>query len=313
MRAACPSPGVPGAFRRILAVALVLAAFPAPGSAQERLTLTELESLYLSARDELRAAVQSWEVLISRWKRASEEFDQAPPGNRERRNAAFAQTQILAAEIRSQERRVNELEGALRAVRRRYIDGLEVRLDSLLGERNRARSPQDSVSLGTLITDVNNRYQAAVAEDKDPAVSIERATTVVRDPRDGPEDLRRKADQEEYRAEQLVSQLQEIDLRLGELRDAQRRDRTARDFLTGLDLFGDTRPPVVSAGGRPGPGRDPGQTAPGADTTGVEGRPLTLEERIQKLELQRGVVAEFVQRTQANAQQFRRWAGGGGE
>jgi hypothetical protein len=300
-----------GVVRRTLQVALLLAVFQAPASAQERLTLTELESLYLSARDELSAAVQSWEVLISRWKRASEEFDQAPAGSRERRSA-FAQTQVLADEIRSQERRVNELDRLLREARGRYIDGLELRLDSLLSERNRARSPQDSVSLGSLITDANNRYQNAVAEDRDPSVSIERATTLVRDPRDGPEDLRRKAAQEEYRAEQYLSLIQEIDARLTELRDAQRRDRTARDFLTGLDRFGDTRPPVVSAGGRAGPGRDPGQVPPGVDSVGSGGRPLTLDDRIRNLELQRGLAAELEQRTRTNAQQFRRWAGGGG-
>ncbi len=278
--------------------------------AQERLTLPELEALYQAARDELRAAVAAWEVLLSRWQRASEEFDRIPPSNRERRNAVFAQTQTLAAEVRSQERRVQALEQALREARRRYTDALVVRLDSLLGERNRARTAQDSVNLGVLITDINHRYQTLVAEAEDPRVSLERTYTLVRDPRDGPEDLRRKAAQEEYRASQYRALLEEIDRRLQELKEAQRRDRSARDFLAGLDRFGDSRLPVTNPVRRTDTGRDPAGVPTVADTAGG-GRPLSLEERIAALEVQKGLAQELMERALANAAQFRRWAGGG--
>lgn len=283
--------------------------FSSPLPGQERLTLPEVEALYQAARDELRAAVAAWEVLLSRWQRASEEFDRTPPSNRERRNAAFAQTQTLAAEVRSQERRVQTLEQALREARKRYTDALVVRLDSLLGERSRARTAQDSLNLAVLITDTNHRYQTLVAEAEDPRVSMERTYALVRDPRDGPDDLRRKAAQEEFRASQYRALLEEIDRRLQELKEAQRRDRSARDFLAGLDRFGDSRLPVTAPVRRTEPGRETTGVGAAADTA-KGGRPLSLEERIADLEVQRGLVQELMERALANAAQFRRWAGG---
>ncbi len=298
---------------RLLPLAVLLSSLPAYTLAQEELTDTELESLYLAARSEHQSALELLAFLESRHNRALQEFVQArDSGSGERRNAAFTELQTLSGEIRSQERRVGELEEGLTEARRRYKLALRASLDSLLAARARARAPEDSVSLAIRFVDTNNRYQALSLEEDDPAVGAERVSVLIRDLRDGPEDLRRRAAQEDYRAEQYQSLLQEIDLRLGELREDRARDRTARDFMTGLDRYGDTRLPVVPPGSRTGPERTSGQGAPGADTTGAGGRSLTLEERIQNLETQRGLALERIGEALGNAAQYRRWAGGSG-
>ena len=299
-------------YLRTAPLALVLCLVPFATLAQEGLTLTELESLYRAASGEHESANERLEVLYGRHRRATQDFDLArAAGDENRINAAFTQIQILSDEIGSQERRVEELRNILTVARRRYIEGLESRLDSLLAERVRARAPQDSVSLAIDYTDTNNRYQDLLQEEDDPTLTTERASSPIRDPRDTPEDLRRKAAQEEWIAEKFASLIQEFDLRLAELREASRRDRIARDFMTGLDRFGDTRPPGVPPGARTTASRDPAQLPAGADSAGV-GRPLTLEERIQSLDAQRALTEELIRQARANAQQYRRWAGGDG-
>ncbi len=297
------------AYGRLLSLSLLALSAPAQARAQDVLTLTDRESLYLAARGEHQSALQTLEVLMSRYNRAAQEFAQArASGDQDRINTAFTEVTERSREVLSQERRVAALEVGLQEARRSYREALSARLDSLLGERDRTQDPQELVELAVLLTEVNNRYQELLQEEEDPRVRLEPDPDIPRDPRDGPEDLRRKAAQLEFRATQYEALLREIDLRLGEFRQTLRRNRDLGDFLTGLDRYGDTRLPVVPPGARTVPPTNPGQGPPGADTAGGGGSPLTLEERIANLEADRERVVERIRQTRARAEEFR---GGG--
>jgi hypothetical protein len=148
--------------------------------------------------------------------------------------------------------------------------------------------------------------------EEEPETVLEPLTDITISPTDTPRDILRKASTLDFRAQQHEAWMEGIDQRLEELRQDLRRSRRVSDFLSDMERFGDTRLPVGSPGTQTNPPTDPNQLPPGADSLGVQARPMTLEERIRRLEILRDELEERIQLIRDRADRFRFLAGGGG-
>lgn len=294
-----------------LSVVLLLASL-APLRGQEPPNIQALEAEYLAARAEYEAAFLALEALESRYNQALDDFDQArTSGDDDRANRAFTAVQQLGAERRAQDRRVEEKAQGLRDARGRLLEALGASLESLILEVDAATDPEERRQLALILADRNNRYLELRGEE-DPETTLEPMPDLVISPSDSPRDILRKAGTLDFRAEQYEARLTEVERRLEELRRDQRRARAVQDFVAGLERYDDTRLPVVPPATRTVDPSDPGQVPPGADTLGVESTTLTLEERIENLELLQREMEERLQQIRDKADRFRRLAGGGG-
>jgi prefoldin subunit 5 len=258
------------------------------------------------------AALSAWEALEIRFERALEELSAATAsGETDRKNRAFTTVQQVRREIDSQKRRVDEVAEEVRTVRSELLAIYGQRIEELYQEASAATDPQEQRELGAILGDMNNRSLELRAEE-DPETTLDPLWDLPLDPRDTPENIRRKAQALDSKADQYAAQLGEIDRRLEELRQDQRRARQVRDFVSGVERYDDTRLPVVSPGGRTTTPPDPGRGSTGADTLGIQTRPLTLEERIQNLELTKEVLESRLQQIRDKAALYRRLAGGRG-
>jgi hypothetical protein len=297
--------------KRGVFLAFFLALLPGLANAQEVLTIQELELEYSSRVQRHQAALNAWEVLESRFQRALEELSAAGSlGNSDRRNRAFTISQQLAGEIRIQERRVEELAQELRDSRSALLTARGQRVEDLYQQVDSAVDPQERRELGAILEDANNRYLELRAEEE-PETSLEPMQDITIGPRDTPEIILRKAESLEFRANKYEAQLAGIGGRLEELREDQRRTRRVNDFMAGLERYDDTRLLGVPSGSRTVNPPDPAQVPPGADTLGVEVRPMTLEERIGSLELLEEELRLRMQQVRDKAARFRLRAGGG--
>jgi hypothetical protein len=241
-----------------------------------------------------------------------EEFDAArSAGDQARANALFTIAMQRAGERRVQQQRVANMAEGLREARSNLREALGLQLESLIQQVDSAQDESQRLALASILRDRRNWYLELRAEE-DPETVLEPMRDINISPSDSPRDIRRKAATLDYRADQNEDRLAEIDRRLEELREDQRRDRLVSDFLSGLERYGDTRLPVGTPGRLNPPPTDPGQIPPGADSLAVESRPLTLEERIQDLEASRAEMAARIQLIREKAQRFRDLIGGGG-
>jgi len=126
---------------------------------------------------------------------------------------------------------------------------------------------------------------------------------------DTPQDILGKAGFLDHRADQYESELAQTEQRLDQLRNQQRRDRLVQDMVADAQRYDDTRAPVGPPGSRTTDPLRPGQVLP--DTLGVGELPLTLEERIEGLQLLRERLADYIVQVRDRAELFRRRARGG--
>jgi len=298
---------------RLLPLALLLVAFPGVASPQGTPTIQELELQYSSKVSQHQSAFRAWEALEIRWGRALDSLTAAEDsGNADRSNRAFTEFQQVAREITFQKRRVDEIAGELRTARADLLAALGQRLEELIQEVESAVDPQERREVAAILEDRNNRYLELRAEE-DPETTLEPIPEIIIDPRDTPEIINRKAQSLENRGNRYEAQAAEVSRRLEELRQDQRRVRQVRDFVAGVERYDDTRLPVVSSGTLTVTPPDPGQLPPGADSLGVETRPLTLEERILALETLQQELELRLQQIRDKAERFRRLARGGEE
>lgn len=298
-----------GNWARLLGLMLLF--LPGPVAAQQdTLNIPALESEYLSARREYEGAFLALEALERRYNQALEAFDAAKAAeDRDEANQAFATVLQLGAEVGSQERRVQEKADELEAARARLLEALGLRLETLIQQRDSTVDPEEQLQLAVILEDYNNRLLELRAEEP-PETALEPMQDVAINPSDTPRDILRKAATLDFRADQHEARLAEVERRLANLREDQRRARTVSDFVAGLERYDDTRLPVVSPASRVDP--EPAELPPGADTLNVSEGPLTLEERIQRLELLVEDLAGRMEEIRAKAQRFRDHAGGGG-
>jgi DNA repair exonuclease SbcCD ATPase subunit len=277
-----------------------------PAVAQDELTLPELELAYRSSLDEYRAAFQALEVLEMRFSRASMAFDSArAEGDRGAQQRALAVTYQLGPEVRQQERRVGEKAQELRAARNRLLEARAQRLAELLAQAEQSRDPVERQELAILVQDMSYRI-AELRAQEDPEVALEPEQDITIEPRHGPEDIRRLADHLDWRGDQYVELLSEIDRQLEGLRRDLRLMRQSQDFVAGVERFGDARLPVGPPGARPDRTPDPAQPPGAVALPGSEERPLTLEERIQILVVTREEVFRRIDGIRVKAESFRR-------
>lgn len=299
-------PGRLGLHRLLLVVAGSL--FFNPGEValgQEALTIPELEGLYRSALAGYEEAFEVLEVLTSQSDRAYQEFTAAQAaGDEQAINRAYERTLVLGPELRLAEERVEEKAQELRDARDRLLGGHAAHLEELLAEETAATNPDSIRELGVFIRDTSRRMQE-LRDLEDPPVTLPPLAPIDAEPRDGPEQLRAKAGLLERTATQYESMFAYNQERLVAYRRDEALLRRAEDALADNTRFGDQVLPVRTPA-RPGQAETPIV----ADTTGVGGVPLTLEERIEALEAVQGAITERIQIIRVRAQNLRRLAGG---
>jgi hypothetical protein len=293
-----------------LGVALSAAFLPVvlavPAGAQEEFTLPELELAYRASLDEYSAAFRALEVLEMRFGRASEALRTArAAGDRGGQEEALAIILRVGPERTQQELRVAEKAREVSAARGLLLEARSKRLEELLAQADLARDPGEMRDLAILVQDM--RYQIGeLRAQEDPEVALEPEPYIVIEPRDGYEEIRDKADLLDLRGDQYEELLGEIDRMLAGLRRDLRLMRQSDDFVAGVQRFGDIGLPVGPPGA--GPDRNPDVAQPsglGAGP-GAEDRPLTLEERIQALEITQREVVVRIGSIRVKAESFRR-------
>jgi len=291
-------------------LSLVLLLVPHPALGQDVPNLAALENEYQAAQGEYQAAFFALQALENRYNQALEDWSVARSSqNQNRTDSIFTAVQRMGLQVGTQERRVQEKAGELEEARERLLNALGVRLEELIQERDSAVDPEEQRQLAAILADHTNRLLELRAEEP-PELALEPMQEVTISPSDTPRDILRKAEFLSNRADRHEATLAEVDLRLRRLREDQRRARDVNDFVADLERYDDTRLPVVSPGAR-AVDPEPSQLPPGSDTLAVEDRPLTLEERIQQLEIFREDLTGRIESIRAKAGLFREIAGGG--
>jgi hypothetical protein len=285
---------------------------PLATRAQENLSRQILEPEYRRAQAEYEAAFRALEALEERFDQAMDAVDEARAAQDEARtNRAYALVLPLAGDVRLQRQRVNEKAEELREARSALLAAVRFRVDELIAQVDSAADDSERARLAALLQDANNQRLELLAEEE-PETTLEPMRDITISPTDLPIDIRRKAATLDYRAEQHEARLEGIDQRLEELGQDLRRSRFVSDFLSGVERYGDTQLPVGRPGSQITPPTDPEQPPPGADSLAVETRPMTLEERIERLEELRAELEERIRLIREKAERFRALAGGGG-
>lgn len=291
-------------WRLVLGMAALMAAIPlAPGGGAAQ----TVEELVVQRRLELRAARAAHQAARDAFNVLDREFNQAldevnaarRSGDDQRLERAYALAQDRSVPHRAQEARLKEAAAGLLRAREALIDALAGRMEELLRSMDAAASGEQRNRLNALFMDHQRELVALEAEAEEtfrlePVVLPE----IVFDPRDGPDELRAKAELLERRAADADSVILDTERRIRDLNRRQRIERQGRDFLAGAERFDDTRVPVVGA-------RPTGGQRPASDSTVAGARPQTLEERIEALDEYRLQMEAYRDELRVRARQFR--------
>jgi hypothetical protein len=268
-------------------------------SSEEILAQRRLE--YRAAQDAYQSAQSAFNVVEQQFSAALREIDRAKrSGDDGALQRAYALAQERAVPKADRARRVAEVAAALEEARDRLIEILVVRQQELVAQAESAPTTARRQELDILLRDVSAELSSVEAEaEKGDAVGGVAMPDIRFDPRDGPADFQQKAEILERTAAVVDTLIQDTDARIEALDERLRIERNRRDFLAGTDRFDDRRLPVVT-----GPPGDP--TVQSADSTVVNGRPLTLEERIESAREYRETLVEYRDQLLIRAEQFRR-------
>ncbi len=305
-------PGRKG-FRRLVLVAASLAILgpttPCEAQVQE-VTLPELEGLYRSALRGYEQAFEVLEVLSSQFERASLDLANAVAADDETaKNRAYAESLRISGEMGQAQRRVEEKVLELREARGTLLDATAAYLEDLLVLGDTVTDPVTQRDLPTFVSDNRTRISELIALE-DPPVRLEPVPNINAAPRDGPIVLRQKATMLEVTASRYLGQYAFNEQKLEDLRGDQDLLRRSGDFLAGITRFDDPTLPVGVRPTRTDPPSGQAQASPGADSLGVEGGFLTLEQRIEALETLQEEITERIQTIRVRAANLRRLAGG---
>jgi hypothetical protein len=290
----------------------LLLAFQAQGGAQETSNILVLEPEYRRAQGEHLAAYNALVALEGRLNQAYEDLARArEAGDEAEAEEALSLVLQLSGEQREATLRLNEKAGELTEARTRLIRAYRQRVDELIAQVDSTQDRESQAAVVAILQDANNRRLELLAEEE-PETVLEPLTDITISPTDTPRDILRKASTLDFRAQQHEAWREGIDQKLEELRQDLRRSRRVSDFLSDMERFGDTRLPVGPPGTQTNPPADPNQLPAGADSLGVQARPMTLEERIRRLEILREELDERIQLIRDRANRFRFLAGGGG-
>ena len=293
-----------------LFVALVLGgafAFqPQSSGGQVAEALDQRRADFRAARSTYEAARDAQEAMDLRFQRALQATDSAYAlGSQRAIDRAYSTAQQYARELEGLDRRVRETAESLEESRDLLLVAIGDRMDELLAEAEETTDPGEAVRLAAILADLDNQF--AEFQALEPGIEVAVMPEYAPDPRDSPQDLLRKARIMDYRGDRYESQLLDIEGRLEDLRQQQRRGRRLADFLAGIDRFDDTQVPVTVQRTGEGVQQDREGLPPGADSVVVV-RPI--EERIVSLEALRDRVGEILRQVRSRADLFRRLAGG---
>jgi hypothetical protein len=289
---------------------VVLLGFAGPVYAQEDLTVEQLETQYRIALGADQVARQEKEFLSSQFDDAVVALDSArAAGDQARQNQAFTLFQRLSRQLTSQDRRLEATEAEKREVRGRLLDALRARWDARLAQADSTQDPTKRQDLYNSVRDTENRVRDLRAEE-DLVVTVEPVPNIVIRPTDDTTTVRAKANALDFLAEASERQLAYTDQLLEELRLEQALQRRSADFRNDVERYGDTRlpvgPPVIRTLENP----DPAQRPLTADSVGGAPAYLPPEERIAALEALQVRLAARIEDIRAQAERFRRRAGG---
>ena len=264
-------------------------------STEEVLAQRRLE--YQAAVDAYRSALSALEVAEQRFTDALREIDRARRSGDEQALArALPRAQDLSVPKADRERRLQAAARELERTRQALIDVLVVRQAELLEALEAATNAQERRRLTIELEDISNQLQELEAEQEDPA----RFTVMPEihfDPRDGPTELRAKAELIETYAAIADTVIAETRRQIASLEARLVRERRTRDLLSGLDRFGDRQVPTGPPTG--------GARVMGADSTDAGGRPVSLEDRIEELRSYVEELQEYRDQLLVRAKQFR--------
>lgn len=301
-----------GALRRglpILGLGLLLAGPMIDAAAQEVVTITELEGLYRKTLADYEGAFALLEVLTSQFDRASQDLTTAlAAGDEAGKNRAYAETLRIAPLRRQAQRRVEEKVAELRDARDRLLATTADQLEGYLAVADTAADPENQRALFTFISNTETRLRE-LRNLEDPPINLEPVQDINVEPRDGPTELRAKATILDFTATQFEGQQVYYAQQLQGLRRDQNLLRRSGDFLADFNRFDDPSVPVTT-GTRAVPQPGQVQPPPGADSLGVAGGFLTLEQRIKALEVLQDEIAQRIQAIRVRAETLRRLAGG---
>ena len=293
----------------VICLSFFLAGPVAHAHAQE-VTLPELEGLYRSALLGYEQAFEVLEVLSSQFERASLDLANAVAADDETaKNRAYAESLRISGEMGQAQRRVEEKVLELREARGTLLDATAEYLGDLLAVGDTATDPVTQGDLRSLVSDKRTRISELI-ELEDPPVTLEPVPNINAAPRDGPIVLRQKATMLEVTASRYEGQYAFNEQKLEDLRRDQDLLRRSGDFLAGIIRFDDPRLPVGPPGARTDPPPGQAQAPPGADSLGIEGGFLTLEQRIEALETLQEEITQRIQTIRVRAANLRRLAGG---
>jgi hypothetical protein len=255
-------------------------------------------------------AFEVLKVLTSQFDRASQDLNNAIAADDEAAmNRAYAETLRIVRRRRQARRRVEDKVEDLREARGQLLDATALFLEELLAQGDTASDPVDQRALATFVTDTGNRI-TELRSSEDPPVTLDPMPDINAEPRDGPAELRAKATILEVTANQYEEQYAYYGSQLEGLRRDQSLLRRSGDFLADFARFDDPTLPVGPPGARTVPPLGQLQPPPGADSLGVEGGFLTLEQRIQALEVLQEEIIQGIRTIRLRAQTLRRLAGG---
>lgn len=307
-----PRRTVPALIVALLALAVgggPWSAVPAP--AQEVQDLVAEQNLeYRSAKNAHQSALDARAAAERRFNRALQEIrDAQEEGDEDRLRQAYARAQEQALQLQSLEERVRERAAEVERARQALLDVLDRQVERMMAELGETTDPDEQADLAALVRELNVRIreverEGEVLEEEARLVAL---PEIAWDPRDGPEELRWKAELLERRARQYAARIDEIAVQIEDLRRRQRRNRSLSDLVTGIQRFDDDQVPVVSpsedGGSQAGGGVDGGGEEEGEEGESTE--TSSLDDRIESLELLRERIEEFREQVLFRARQFR--------
>lgn len=279
-------------------------ATPTDASSQEAIRVAALET---ERRLEYEAAASAYEGALAgraaaeaRFARITQELEDAgTSADDQRRNEALAQAQRLASELFGLDSRVAETQSGLQESRARYLQILDIQLDFLAERIEFASTSADSTELGAMYRDLRTRFVEVERDDRGAVALVAMVMPeITATPRDGPRQLRAKADLLELRAQQADSAIAFIDAQLVDLERRAQRDRGMNALQRGIERFDDNRVPVQPS------------------SQGEDGTPAavqTPEQRVASLRRLRDIYVERRLVALQRAAEFRALAGTGAQ
>ena len=240
--------------------------------------LQERELEYRSSRSAFEAALQAQAAQERRFYRTLAEIEDArAAGDEDRQAAAFARAQTQALELQVLRRRVDETAARMAEAGRALLTALDDRLEALVDEVEAAPTRAEREDLVAVARNLRARYrevEETLEPDRGTDVILAAVPEIALDPRDGPVELRWKVELLEKRIAEAGARLEELAAQIEELERRRRRNRSLSDLEASIERFDDDRMPVSNPGARRG-------------ESGEEAAPLTLEERIERLQVLR--------------------------